>query len=215
MCPEAGGAFGSARLTVVTDDRVRLTQERAHVAGYAAGFAAGSRAAAEATQGLHEHLRAQAAQAEAARQEAHLAAVLTLHRGAAAALARVVPVLDDARDLLHSRALELARAVVGTELSDAERSATAALTRAAQVPHDIRVQTVRLHPRDLAALTAAGGAGDLPDVELVADPTLTPGDAVSTFESGFFDARIETAFDRARAALLASPALMPVAAGER
>lgn len=219
MSPESTSTFGSTRLTVVTDDRVRLTSERAHVAGYAAGFAAGSRAAAEATQGLHEQLRRQAAAAEAAREDAHRAAVLALARATQAATARVVPVLDEARDLLYSRALELAAAVVGAELSTAETSATTALARACRVPHDVRVQTVRLHPSDLAALTAAGGAlggaalGEVTGVELVADSTLAPGDAVSTFEGGFFDARIETAFDRARAALLASPALMPSFAG--
>ena len=71
-----------------------------------------------------------------------------------------------------------------------------------------------MHPRDLAALTAAGRqAGDLVGVELVPDASLSPGDAVSTFEGGFFDARIETAFARAQAALLASPALMSTVAG--
>ncbi|SDC84571.1 flagellar assembly protein FliH [Sanguibacter gelidistatuariae] len=215
MSPETASGFGSARLTVVTDDRVRLTSERARVAGYAAGFAAGSRAAAAATQGLHEHLRREAATAEDAREAAHRAAVLALARAAEAATARVLPVLDEARDLLYSRALELARAVVGAELSDGDASATTALARAARVPHDVRVQTVRLHPSDLAALTAAGrdGSAEMTGVELVADPTLAPGDAVSTFEGGFFDARIETAFERARTALLASPALMPSFAG--
>lgn len=222
MSPEAREAFGAARLTVVTDERVRQTQERAHVSGYAAGFAAGSRAAAEATQGLHERLLAQAAAAETAREEAHRAAVRALELAARAAVDRVVPVLDEARDLLHLRALELARAVLGAELRDVEHGATAALARAAQLPHDVRVQTVRMHPRDLAALTTAGRAhggtvsgGDLAGVTLVADPSLAPGDAVSTFEGGFFDARIETAFDRARTALLDSPALMPSAAGSR
>ena len=215
MSPETREAFGAARLTVVTDERVRLTQERAHVSGYAAGFAAGSRAAAEATHGLHERLLAQAAAAEAVREQAHRAAVRSLELAAQAALDRVVPVLDEARDLLHLRALELARAVVGTELRDDEHCATAALARAAQVPHDVRVQTVRMHPRDVAALADAGrardgavAAGDLAGVTLVADPSLAPGDAVSTFEGGFFDARIIDAFDRARTALLASPVLM-------
>ena len=220
MSPEVREAFGAARLTVVTDERVRQAQERAHVSGYAAGFAAGSRAAAEATQGLHERLLAQAAAAEAVRAEAHRAAVHTLELAARAAVDRVVPVLDEARDLLHLRALELARAVLGAELRDVEHGATAALARAAQLPHDVRVQTVRMHPRDLEALATVGRAhggavsgGDLAGVELVADPSLAPGDAVSTFEGGFFDARIETAFDRAQTALLASPALMPTAAG--
>ena len=214
MSPETS-AFGAARLTVVTDERVRLTQERAHVSGYAAGFAAGSRAAAEATHGLRDHLLAQAAAAEAAREETHRAAVRALELAAQAALDRVVPVLDEARDLLHVRALELARAVLGAELRDDEHGARAALARAAQLPHDVRVQTVRMHPRDLAALAEVGvardgavAAGDLAGVALVADPSLAPGDAVSTFEGGFFDARIDAAFDRAQTALLASPSLV-------
>lgn len=195
--------FSAARLTVVTDDRVRSVQETARVSGYAAGFAAGSRAAAESTRILHEHLRSEAAAAAAARDAEHAAALDALQRAAQAAAARVVPVLDDARGLLHTLAFDLARAVVGHELADSEASARSALQRALAVPHDVRVQTVRLHPSDLAALRAVG-ADEVPGVELVADPSLSPGDAVSTFEGGFLDARIRTAFDRALLALDAS-----------
>lgn len=223
MCPDAP-AFGSTRLTVVTDDRVRETQERARVAGYAAGFAAGSRAAAGATETLHTRLEAQARAAEAARAAEHSAALAVLARAAQAAGARVVPVLDDARGLLYTGALELARAVLGVELADHARSARAAVVRALDVPHDVQVQTVRLHPADLAevqaagaARTAAGEASEasgpvlppLDGVRLVADPSLSRGDAVSTFEGGFFDARIETAFTRAVEALRASVELAP------
>lgn len=231
MCPDAP-TFGSARLTVVEDDRVRETQERARVAGYAAGFAAGSRAAAGATQTLHARLESQARAAEAARLAEHAAALAVLSRASQAAAARVVPVLDDARGLLYTGALELSRAVVGVELADGERSARAALVRALDVPHDVQVQTVRLHPADLAEVqaaenartTAAGPAAaagaaaaetaspvlpPLDGVQLVADPSLSRGDAVSTFEGGFFDARIETAFTRALEALRASVELVP------
>lgn len=234
MCPDAP-AFGSARLTVVEDDRVRVTQERARVAGYAAGFAAGSRAAAGATETLHARLEAQVRAAEAARLAEHSAAVTVLSRAAQAAGARVVPVLDDARGLLYTGALELARAVLGVELADHARSARAALVRALDVPHDVQVQTVRLHPADLTEIQAAestrtalaaapaGSAtgADLPaatstpalppldGVRLVADPTLSRGDAVSTFEGGFLDARVETAFARAVEALRTSVELVP------
>lgn len=223
MCPDVP-AFGSARLTVVADDRVRETQERARVAGYAAGFAAGSRAAAGATATLHTRLEAQARAAEAARLAEHSAALAVLNRASQAAGARVVPVLDDARGLLYTGALELARAVLGVELADHARSARAAVVRALDVPHDVQVQTVRLHPADLAevraaeaARTAAGEASEpsepllpsLDGVRLVADPSLARGDAVSTFEGGFFDARIETAFTRAVEALRTSVELVP------
>lgn len=215
MSPEPATGFGSARLTVVTDGRVRDTQERARVAGYAAGFASGSRAAAETTRGLHEQLRHQARLDQERRDAEHRAAMLALHRASEAALARVLPVLDDARDLVYSRALELARVVVGHELSQAPDSARSALARATQVPHDVRVQVVRLHPGDLAALSLADREQALASgIELVADPTLLPGDAVSAFEGGFVDARVDAAFDRARAAMESSPALMPSLAGE-
>jgi len=214
MCPDAP-TFGSARLTVVEDHRVRDTQERARVAGYAAGFAAGSRAAAAATETLHQRLVAEARAAEAARTAEHAAAVAVLNRAAQGAAARVIPVLDDARGLLYTGAVELARAVLATELADTERSARAALARALDVPHDVQVQTVRLHPADLAAVRAAEsarGTQDLPSLDgvvLVADPSLSRGDAVSTFEGGFFDARIEVAFTRAVEALRTSVELVP------
>lgn len=214
MCPDAS-TFGSARLTVVEDDRVRDTQERARVAGYAAGFAAGSRAAAAATETLHQRLASEARAAEAARTAEHAAAVAVLNRAAQGAAARVLPVLDDARGLLYTGAVELARAVLGSELADAEQSALAALARALDVPHDVQVQTVRLHPADLAAVRAAEsarGPQDLPSLDgvvLVGDPSLSRGDAVSTFEGGFFDARIEVAFARAVEALRTSVELVP------
>ncbi|MBI9114573.1 FliH/SctL family protein [Sanguibacter suaedae] len=200
-------AFGATRLTVVTDGRVRDTQDRARVAGYAEGFAAGSRAAAESTRLLHERLRSEAAAAQAARTAELRGAVAALESAAQAAAARVVPVVDEARELLYSRAFDLARAIVGHELSDTQASARSALARALDVPHEIAVQTVRLNPADLAALTTAGPPAEARGVELVADPTLAPGDAVSTFDGGFLDARVETAFSRALAALAAGPVL--------
>lgn len=193
-------SFSAARLTVVADERVRDVQETARVSGYAAGFAAGSRASAESTRVLHERLRSESAAAAAARDAEHRAAMIALQRATQAASARVLPVLDDARDLLHGLAFDLARAVVGHELSDSGSSARAALHRALAAPHDVRIQTVRLHPLDIEALRAAG-TDDVDGIELVADPSLVPGDAVSTFEGGFFDARIRSAFDRALLAL--------------
>ncbi|PFG32233.1 FliH/SctL family protein [Sanguibacter antarcticus] len=198
-------AFSAARLTVVTDDRVRSVQESARVSGYAAGFAAGSRAAAESTRLVQERLRDEVAASEAARDAEHRAAVLTLERAARAAQERLLPVLDDARDLLHTLAFDLARSVVGHDLADSQASAQGALHRALAVPHDVRIQTVRLHPSDLAILRASG-TDAVDGIELVADPSLSPGDAVSTFEGGYFDARIRSSFDRALRALEESAA---------
>ena len=68
---------------------------------------------------------------------------------------------------------------------------------------------------DIAARQALRTAGGIPDVvglELVADPTLAPGDAIGRHPDGYLDARITTALSRARAALLGAdgtPAALP------
>ncbi|MFS0702834.1 FliH/SctL family protein, partial [Cellulomonas sp. 179-A 4D5 NHS] len=113
---------------------------------------------------------------------------------------------------LHAAALELAAAVLGTELADGERSARAALARVLGNPLVPGVHTVRLHPRDLAALQAAGGVPATSGVELVADPALAPGDAIGEHPDGYLDGRIDAALDRARAVLLAEAARQPAGA---
>ena len=111
--------------------------------------------------------------------------------------------LADASAALHAAALELAAAVLGSELADGERSARAALARVLQHPELPGIQVVRLHPRDLDALRAVGGVPEVVGVELVADASLAPGDAIGEHPDGYLDARIGTALDRARAALVA------------
>jgi flagellar assembly protein FliH len=192
-------AFRPAALDVPDADGA--THEAARAAGFAAGYAAGARqAAADAAQ---EAARVASARAEAAAAAAAALAdaLEVLRSAAAAARARTVPVLAEAEALLHAGALELARAVLGVELDDADRSATAALARVLDRPHAPEAVTIHLHPRDLAALRACG-ADEVPDgVELVADPSLAPGDAVSRHPDGFLDARIGAALERAAAAL--------------
>ena len=61
---------------------------------------------------------------------------------------------------------------------------------------------VRLHPADCAAIEALGPNSALPErVDLVPDPRLERGDAVTEYDDGALDARISTALDRARRAL--------------
>jgi len=174
--------------------------EQARAAGWAAGWAAGTRAAADAARAQRAAAAAEHAAAEANRDARLSAAVAVLARAAEAAVARVVPVLDAAAATLDEGAVLLAEAVLGAELADGEDRARATLRRALSVPLDAGVQTVRLHPSDVAALAAV--SVDLPaGVQLVADPTLRPGDAVSELADGFLDARISTAVERAARAL--------------
>lgn len=199
-------AFSLARLPVISDDRSRANRESGRVAGYAAGWAEGSRAAAEATEQACAR-RAQRAEDELRRLQARFDdAVAALSDGTAAAAARVEPVLAQAHATLLTQSLELARAIVGVELRDDARSAQAAITRALAVPGDVDVIRIRLSERDVAALqdglALCEGQVKLPDhVQIITDATLNPGDAISEYDGGFLDSRVNTAFDRAHTAL--------------
>ncbi|WP_051275029.1 FliH/SctL family protein [Cellulomonas sp. URHD0024] len=202
VVPPASGApdaFRPSELRAVElSDDVR---DSAHAVGFAAGFAAGARESAAVAA-----VEAARAATERAEQAATAGALLgqaldVLARAADAASARTALVLHDAEELLHTEAFELARAVLGVELSDHEQSARAALARVLSAPRSAEAVTVHLSPRDLETLDSIG-VDDLPDgVRLVADPSLAPGDALAVHPDGYLDARIGAALERARAAL--------------
>ncbi|NIJ05341.1 hypothetical protein [Frigoribacterium faeni] len=79
------------------------------------------------------------------------------------------------------------------------RTARAAVARALDGVDRALVVGVRLHPADLAALGDAAAASSVP---LVADARLGRGDAEADLPTGLVDARLATALDRARTALL-------------
>jgi len=79
------------------------------------------------------------------------------------------------------------------------RTARAAVARALDGVDRALVVGVRLHPADLAALGDAAAASSVP---LVADARLGRGDAEADLPAGLVDARLATALDRARTALL-------------
>lgn len=181
-------------------DAPREADPQAHAAGWSAGYAAGARAAAADADAARRALRAEHERAERERATQHADALAGLQRAADALRAQRAPVLADVLDTLQAAALELAVALLGTELSDASAAARAALARVLAADDLPDALTVRLHPRDVAAL-------DLPedvDVRVVADPTLAPGDAVAEHADGYLDARLSAAVDRARTALGAS-----------
>jgi flagellar assembly protein FliH len=166
---------------------------------YATGYAAGLRAAEGETRALRAQLRTEHARAEAHRGRELARATAALNAAAAALERRTVPVVDDAARLLSTAALELAEALLGNELLDAEHGARAALARALDGVQTHTVHAVRLNPADLAVLPA--DTARQADVRLVPDPTLAPGDAITEFPDGFLDARIGAALERCRAAL--------------
>ncbi|MDR3069222.1 MAG: flagellar assembly protein FliH, partial [Cellulomonas sp.] len=171
------------------------THEQARAAGFAAGFAAGSREAAKVAAAEAEAAYQRAEAAEAARADEHAQAMAALAAAVRAVGAARVPVLDAAQDRLHAAALELARAVLGVELSDAPTAARAVLARAANAGVSSEV-VVRMNPRDADAVVAPEG------MRVVVDPTLAHGDAVVEHGEGELDARIDSALERARAVLV-------------
>lgn len=197
-----------ARATDQADPDVER-RTRAEASGHAAGYAAGLRAADRELTARRAVLEAEHADALARLQEATTASLAALAAAGRALEERVVPVLHEAEEALVATALDLASAVVGYEVAASERSrdgdprggrtARAALARALDGLDPSVVVRVRLHPADAALVAdAARSAG----VEVVADPSLRPGDAEADLPTGLVDARLSTALGRARTALL-------------
>lgn len=197
------GRFSSVifpRLRVADHDRL---DEQARARGHAAGYAEGLRAAA-----VDDNARV-------ARQDAEHSAVLRhgearvdravqlLLNAALALNTRTVPVLREAEDTLVRTAVDLAEAILGSELSHTRNAARQALARVldhADHADHAPIHTVRMHPDDLAVLGEETGtpAG----LDFTADPLLARGDAIMEFPDGYLDARISTALARVKAALL-------------
>jgi flagellar assembly protein FliH len=174
--------------------------DRARIRGHAAGYAAGLRiAAAEA-----EILAVAALAAQEKRDAASRATVLSALGALRLATEQVGEirrvVLAEADSALAAAAIDLAETIIGRELDDAENSAKTAVLRAMSVVAFDDVLGVRLHPEDLAVISA-DGAG-VQGLHLVSDPSLDRGDAVLDVPDGIVDARISTALARARAVLV-------------
>jgi flagellar assembly protein FliH len=173
--------------------------ERARAGGHAAGYAAGLRAAEREVAARIAALEAEHA-AEIAHSRARTDRAVSLLAAAAAALdASTLPVLEHAHVAVAEGALELAEAVIASELGDAGAAAASALHRALDgVDTDI-VHSVRMNPFDLETLATLDLAPA--GVVLTPDASLARGDAVTRFPDGYLDARIASALARARAAI--------------
>lgn len=172
-----------------------------YAAGFAAGWAAGARQAAAAADVVAEQVAARRHAEEEQRRAAVEQVMRLLDDAVAGARTRTAPVLAAAERAMVDAAMQLAEAIIGAELSDAPTSARAAIARVMAQPLAEDVTTIRLSQRDLAVVRAEG-FGDLPaGIELVADPTLAPGDVVAAHPDGFIDGRIAAALQRAKEAV--------------
>ena len=193
------------------EDRTRIERQW-QARGHAAGYTEGLRAAAVAVDARVARLEADHAELMRAAGEHRDRTLAGLTAAVRALEARTVPVLHDVEDTLLDAAIDLAEAIIGHALADQAAAVRAALgragaaaalpptgTTASHTTSHTASHTVRLNPHDLAALDVAAVAQA--GVTLVADASLSRGDAVSEFPDGYLDARIGSALQRARAAL--------------
>lgn len=177
---------------------------KARTQGHAAGYASGLRAAAREAEARVIELNAETSAMLNERNAQLDAALAALDAAARALHARAIPTIEQAQDALIASALELAEAILGYELADGQRSARAALARVLDHADPKTLLTVRMNPADITELDGAVGdsAHTASSVEIIADASVARGDAIGDFADGYLDARIRTALDRARAALL-------------
>lgn len=195
MSTELG--FAPLRYPVLRDAELEAATERARVQGHSAGYAQGLRAAAAEAELLREQLRTESDAAIAEYRAAAALRLETVEHAARVYAAAVMPVLAESEEALVEASIALAEAIIGRELEDTKGSARAALARAVEATEPEEISEIRLHPDDIAALKGLAPKG----LHLVADPTLSRGDAIVGLPHGYLDARIATALDRARAAL--------------
>lgn len=195
-------AFARMAFPALRDTDRAAAEARGVAQGHAAGYAAGLRAAAAEITERDARRDAEltaAVRAAEARTERALAALTAATR---ALDERALPLISEAEESIVTLAVQLAEALVGQELSVAEAAARLAVERVLAVAGPDSVRAVRLNPDDLAALDE--NVRRRSRLTFVADPGLASGDAVADLADGFLDARVGTAMNRVREALLLS-----------
>lgn len=169
--------------------------------GLAEGYAQGLRRAARENSRRDEELRARA-EADARSASARLDAALEALGNAVASLdARLAPVIDEADRILAESAVRLAEAVLDQEISDGHADAVSAIRRILHSVPSGRLIAVHLNPQDLHTVQEAADRHVPDGVRLVADGTLSRGDATAELQHGLLDARIRAGVERAREVL--------------
>ncbi|MFK0400986.1 FliH/SctL family protein [Microbacterium sp. NPDC090225] len=185
-----------------TPTDVRDEAARARTRGYAEGYAEGRRIALDEARSQQSVEAEQFQQDRDARAVRYASALAALDDARSALADRVGATTNLSADRIEELAVELAIAILGTELSDPARSAAHALRRAlAEMPVD-RWTRVAVHPRDGEILRAdADTVAALHGVEMVDDASVSPGGAIVQIADGAVDVRVADALRRASAAL--------------
>jgi flagellar assembly protein FliH len=176
----------------------RQERETASTAGYSEGLAiARAEVAAEFAE-QQRKLELNFTERLSALENRYFEAVRTVESAAAALDTDLASKLSDAHTKVFEAAMEIAVAVIGAEMTEVSSRARAAVGRVLAVADFSQITEIRMHPKDVAAVQEMAG---LPQVNLVADESLQPGDAFATMQDGWLDARISETIARVRAAL--------------
>jgi flagellar assembly protein FliH len=197
--------------------RPSVADERAAAlaAGYAEGWAVGQQQALAAAEAEAERRAEQQAAMDAAARMRCDSAVAALAEAATQLHQRELPVLDEVGETVLEAALALAAAVLDRELQGLDDTALLALRRSvAPLPGTGPVR-VRLSPADHAELTQRlpRPSWEGRELDLAADPSLRPGEAVAEADGAVVDGSIASALDRARATLAGPRAAVVEVAG--
>ncbi|MFI1991376.1 FliH/SctL family protein [Actinoplanes sp. NPDC020271] len=188
------------------NDPKLLENERmaARTTGYAEGWAQGKRDAVTAAEEAAARALAAEEHHEQRRSTALAHAVNALGRAVTELENQLMPTFTELQELVLASAFELAESIVGRNLRDDPERGQDALRRAMTAAPEHGNVVVRLHPEDYTNLVGDGdGVFDYRgrQINLIADPTLRPGDATAETGTATVDATIEGAIARAREAL--------------
>lgn len=211
-------AFEVDRTSEVPEELLAAKTAAARASGYAVGYAEGIADARSATAARLAAEAAAAQQQAEARELATSRALEAVHDAADALEHRAVESVSDIEEQIVSAAWSIATAIVGEVIADTETRSRAAVTRAlalASTDDDVTVSVStddfialggttgsdEAHHSDDAGMTPLRRTRGLRTVTIIADPSLSPGDAVAQTGATTIDARLSTAMERVKRVL--------------
>jgi flagellar assembly protein FliH len=195
------GSVPSFRLGDVYAEELERLRAQARAEGFAAGHAEGMIAAAGVIAETEREAAERLSEVQA-RWERRLASATAAVGAAVTRLDEAsIPVADEVRDSIIGTVLTLVEDLLGRELALADSPVLDAVRRALRLCPADSPAVLRLHPDDLAEISAESLA-ELPDsVRVIADPAVERTGAIAETGAVRIDAQLMTALERVQAVL--------------